>query len=50
MTDDEILCDRDGCTEPSRYLLVCGERCPEHAAEDQPETTAYLNWARGCLE
>jgi len=42
---DHIECGIDGCTVRSRYLLTCGDRCPEHAKEAQPETVDYLNWA-----
>jgi hypothetical protein len=39
-----IECDVDGCANRSRYLLTCGDRCPKHAKEAQPETIEYLNW------
>jgi len=45
MTDTPPTCDRDGCDERSRYLLTCGDRCPTHAAEDQPQTVDYIDWA-----
>jgi len=42
---DFVECDVEGCEERSRYLLTCGDRCPEHAREEQPDTVEYINWA-----
>lgn len=46
---NEIMCGRDGCNEASKFMLTCGERCPEHAFEDQPETAEYLAWGKAVL-
>ena len=45
----EHTCDRDGCDKDSKFLLTCGDRCQEHAQEDQPETTEYLQWGAAVL-
>ena len=44
--DDPPNCHRDGCESDSKYLLTCGNRCREHAVEDQPETVRYLDWGK----
>ena len=44
MSDDTPpTCDRDGCDEDSRFLLTCGDRCREHAIEDQPDTVHFVD-------
>jgi hypothetical protein len=46
---DRVECGIDDCDNQSRYLLTCGNRCPKHAREDQPETVEYINWATGAM-
>jgi len=47
MSDKSAICGRDGCERKSEYLLTCGDRCREHAEEDQPETVRYIDIAGG---
>lgn len=44
---DTPTCGREQCDEDSEYLLTCGDRCREHAIEDQPRTVHYLDLLPG---
>lgn len=48
MTDENTppTCETDDCHKDSAFLLAeHGDRCHECAAELQPQTVAYLEWA-----
>lgn len=35
-------CEREGCDEPSAFLIPAGRRCEEHAREEEPETVELV--------